>query len=223
MIPGGRNGRAAPGPHPDRMAVCPPVPDMDDKKPIYPREGGFSLIEIRLASIGQLFDPLDPAPIAERSLDWKSEEYIVGSARDLPAGEPLKLVLYLPPADLASPDAAQIASAIRNYFDYRVTMAARNLRHLWREGRLTLAIGFGSLFICIGLRQLIFAFAPGPLLYIVAESLLILGWVAMWRPVQLFLYEWWPLRRDRATFAKLRDMPVELRPAPAPAALPQLK
>ena len=188
------------------------------RKPIYPREGGFSLIEIRLAGIGQLFDPLDPAPLAERSLDWKSEEYIVGSARDLPPSEPLKLVLYLPPAEIASVDAANVASAVRNYFDYRVDTAARGLRHLWREGRLTLAIGFAFLFICISLRQLIFAFAPGTLPHIVAESLLILGWVAMWRPVQLFLYEWWPLRRDRDIFARLRDMPVELRPAPGLAA-----
>ena len=188
------------------------------RKPIYPREGGFSLIEIRLAGIGQLFDPLDPAPLAERSLDWKSEEYIVGSARDLPPSEPLKLVLYLPPAEIASVDAANVASAVRNYFDYQVDTAARGLRHLWREGRLTLAIGFAFLFICISLRQLIFAFAPGTLPHIVAESLLILGWVAMWRPVQLFLYEWWPLRRDRDIFARLRDMPVELRPAPGLAA-----
>lgn len=191
---------------------------MASEKPIYPREAGFSLIEIRLGGIGQLFDPLDPAPLAERSLDWKSEEYIVGSARDLPAAEPLKLILYLPPAALASADAAKAAPAIRNYFDYRVAMAARGLRHLWREGRLTLAIGFAFLFICISLRQLILTMGPATLPRIVAESLLILGWVAMWRPVQLFLYEWWPLRRDRAIFIRLRDMPVELRPAPAPAA-----
>jgi len=30
------------------------------------------------------------------------------------------------------------------------------------------------------------------------ESLLIGGWVAMWRPMQIFLYEWWPIvRRGR--------------------------
>lgn len=185
---------------------------MAKKKPIYPREGGFSLIEIRLGSVGQLFDPLDPSPLSDRSLDWKAEEYIIGSARDLPAAEPLKLVLYLPRAEMESPAAGHVAAAIRNYFDYRMEMAGRSLRHQWREGRLTLAIGLAALFLCISLRQLIFAFGPGTVPQIIAEGLLILGWVAMWRPVQLFMYEWWPLRRDRATFAKLRDMPVELRP-----------
>ncbi len=189
---------------------------MAKEKPIYRREDGFSLIEIRLGAIGQLFDPLDPAPPAERSLDWKAEEYIVGSARDLTGAEAIKLVLYLPPAELEGPAAADVAAAIRNYFDYRMEMAARSLRYLWREGRLTLAIGFAALFFCISLRQLVFAFGAGTLQDILAEGLLILGWVAMWRPVQLFMYEWWPVKRDQAVFAKLRDMPVELRPAPAP-------
>lgn len=190
---------------------------MEKAAPIYPREGGYSLIEIRLANIHQLFDPLDPAPLGERSLDWKAEDYIVGSARDLPSAEPLKLVLYLPPADLKSADAAHLASAICNHFDYRLQMTARALRHEWREGRITLAIGLAALIICISLRQLVSAFGPGTLQQIAAESLLILGWVAMWRPVQLFMYEWWPLKRDARTFERLKEMPVELRPGPAPA------
>jgi hypothetical protein len=191
---------------------------MEKSHPIYPREGGFTLIEIRLANVYQLFDPLDPAPLAERSLDWKAEDYIVGSARDLPAAEPLKLVLYLPPAELKSKDAAHLPSAIRNYFDYRLQMTARALRHEWREGRITLAIGLISLMVCISLRQLVHAFGPGTLQQIAGESLLILGWVAMWRPVQLFMYEWWPLKRDGRIFERLKEMPVELRPGPAPAA-----
>lgn len=187
---------------------------MAKDKPLYGREDGVSLIEIRLNTVGQLFDPLDPAPLEERSLDWKAEEYIVGSARDLAAGEPLKLVLYLPRDEREGAAAGKVDAAVRNYFDYRTEMTARGLRHLWREGRLTLAIGLAFLFVCISLRQLVFAFGHGTLPSIAAESLLILGWVAMWRPVQLFLYEWWPLRRDRRTFAKLREMPAELRPAP---------
>ena len=28
------------------------------------------------------------------------------------------------------------------------------------------------------------------------ESLLIGGWVAMWRPLEVFLYDWWPIRAE---------------------------
>ena len=39
---------------------------------------------------------------------------------------------------------------------------------------------------------------------------MIAGWVAMWRPMQIYLYDWWPLLRRSRTYAKLSQMPVEL-------------
>ena len=35
---------------------------------------------------------------------------------------------------------------------------------------------------------------------IARESLTIGGWVAMWRPMEIFLYSWWPILRERRTF-----------------------
>ena len=31
-----------------------------------------------------------------------------------------------------------------------------------------------------------------------SESLLIGGWVAMWRPLEVFIYDWWPVRAEDA-------------------------
>jgi len=36
--------------------------------------------------------------------------------------------------------------------------------------------------------------------------------VAMWRPMEIYLYDWWPLRRRSKIFAKLSHMPVEVVP-----------
>jgi hypothetical protein len=46
----------------------------------------------------------------------------------------------------------------------------------------------------------------------VEESLLILGWVANWRPLEIFLYDWWPLTRRRDLYRRLAAAAVELRP-----------
>jgi len=43
------------------------------------------------------------------------------------------------------------------------------------------------------------------------ESLTIGGWVAMWRPMEIFLYDWWPLRRMGQLLEKLSHMHVEVR------------
>ena len=39
----------------------------------------------------------------------------------------------------------------------------------------------------------------------------IAGWVAMSRPLEIYLYEWWPLRRRGQIFEKLSRMRVEVR------------
>jgi len=45
---------------------------------------------------------------------------------------------------------------------------------------------------------------------ILRESLLIGGWVAMWRPMEVFLYDWWPIRADARLADRLSAMPVRL-------------
>ena len=43
---------------------------------------------------------------------------------------------------------------------------------------------------------------------IFGEGMLIIGWVAMWRPLEIFLYEWVPIRRLCRILANLAEMPV---------------
>jgi hypothetical protein len=38
--------------------------------------------------------------------------------------------------------------------------------------------------------------------------MLIIGWVAVWHPLEIFLYEWVPIRRRCRTLAKLSKTPV---------------
>jgi hypothetical protein len=32
----------------------------------------------------------------------------------------------------------------------------------------------------------------------------------MWRPLEVFLYDWWPIRADARLFDRLSDMPVRI-------------
>src|SRR5215467_4826417 len=48
---------------------------------------------------------------------------------------------------------------------------------------------------------------------IIAEGTLIAGWVAMWRPLDTFLYDWWPIQRRGRILGKLAEMPVVVRTA----------
>ncbi|MEO7133364.1 MAG: hypothetical protein ABI024_04010 [Vicinamibacterales bacterium] len=42
------------------------------------------------------------------------------------------------------------------------------------------------------------------------ESLPLGGWVAMWRPLEIFPYNWWPIRAEARLFDRLSAMTVRV-------------
>jgi len=171
------------------------------------------LIELELKNLGQMFNTLDPSPFHEKDIDADAEEYIVGAAREISLKQPLKLVIYLPTAEARKEHSDVVADSIHHYFDYRLSAARRELRLLFRQGRSSLAIGLTFLLICVTAQT---ALAMWKLeddfaLKVVQEGLLICGWVSMWRPIQTFLYEWWPIVLDIRVFRKLSRIIVEIR------------
>jgi hypothetical protein len=177
----------------------------------YRREGDAYLVEVHLRELRALFNSLDPAPFLDKDLDDEAEQYIVGAVEEFPLGTPLKLVFHVPGTAPGDPDQPLLADAIHGYFDYRAANAGRRLDLLLRQGRLSLLIGVGFLFACLGARSVVVGALSGALRDILAEGLLISGWVAMWRPLQIYLYDWWPLVRHLRILRKIRDLPVQLR------------
>jgi hypothetical protein len=73
-----------------------------------------------------------------------------------------------------------------------------------KEGRQSLAIGLVFLLACLAVSNVLIGRATGTFPSLTRESLTIAGWVAMWRPMQIYLYDWWPLRRRGRVYEKLR-------------------
>jgi hypothetical protein len=175
----------------------------------YKREGATYLIEIRLGKLWQLFNSLDPAPFLEKDLDDDAEAYITQATREFPLPTPLKLVFYLPEAAL---DEAQqiLPRAIHNYFKYRKQMTTQTLHQILRQGRISFLIGLLFLTGCISISKLLNLLHNDTIIPILTEGLLIMGWVAMWRPLEIFLYDWWPIRHTQKVFDKLSQIPIEV-------------
>jgi hypothetical protein len=174
---------------------------------------GADAIEIRIESIAQLFHSLDPSPFHEKDLDKDAEEFIVSWARELPSDVPLKIVVHLPEKQLVLPEAKDIGPAITRFFSYRAQVIGLELKELFRIGRRSLAIGATVLVMSIIAGQSVAAnLQPRPLGKVIEESLLIFAWVANWRPIEIFLYEWWPIARRRDLYRRLAVAKVELRP-----------
>lgn len=169
------------------------------------------LIEVRVAELKQLFNPIDPSPFQEKDLDAKAEEFIIGWAREVRRDAPLALRVHVDrPPGLAA-EASILREAIHAYFTQRSVASKRRLRQLFRVGRTSLLIGFAFLAVIVVLGGLIEGALEGRRLgVILRESVLIGGWVAMWRPLEIFLYDWWPIRADRKLFDRLSAMPIRI-------------
>ena len=168
-------------------------------------------MELRLRELAQLFNSLDRSPFIDRDLDQDAEEFIVGWARELPATHEFELVVSLEVAP--APDrAAGAEGAVQRYFASRAEMKGRELRQLLRRGRTSLLAGLLFLGVCIVLGVLLGRAAQGAVSVILKEGLAIAGWVAMWRPLEIFLYDWWPLLEERKLFRRLARMSVRLVP-----------
>ncbi|AOS43694.1 hypothetical protein Verru16b_00747 [Lacunisphaera limnophila] len=171
-------------------------------------------IEVRLRELAQLFNLMDPSPFIERDLDADAEEFIVGWAHELPHARELELVIHLttPPA----PDrAAGTEEAVRHYFASRADVKQRELRRLLRRGRANLLIGLLFLAACFALGGLVQRWLPAGWNEFTEMGLQIVGWVAMWRPLEIYLYDWWPLRSDERLLRRLARMKVSLTSPPA--------
>ncbi len=173
-------------------------------------------IEVHIRDLEQLFHTLDASPFHDRSLDREAEEFIVGNAREISAHIPLTLIVYLSQkTDLPDPG-RNVADAVHAHFGRRAAQSDWELRELFRRGRATLVIGVPILAAALITGEMLAqTMGMRPLPGIVRESLIIGGWVAMWRPMEIFLYDWWPIRDQRRMFERLERMTVQVVPAPS--------
>lgn len=170
-------------------------------------------IDLHLREVAQLFDSLDPCPFYERDLDADAEEYIVASAQELPQ-RPQVIVVYLDQSSGEAEEARNLEKAIHEHFARKLELANRELRVLLRRGWISLLIGLAFLGMLLGLSEVVLRqMTPGPLAAVLRESLVIGGWVALWRPLEIFLYDWWPIVGRRKTYALLARVPVNVVPA----------
>ena len=116
------------------------------------------------------------------------------------------------PQPLGLPDeAAVLRDAIHEFFRQRALGYRQRLRELLRVGRVSLAIGLVVLALAIAIGNFLASLMKGrDAGQILQEMLVVGGWVAMWRPLEIFLYDWWPIREEARLSDRLAAMPVRI-------------
>jgi len=169
------------------------------------------LIEVHVAELKQLFNSMDASTFRERDLDPDAEEFIVGWAREAPRGSRLALQVGLDRAPGLAEESAALREAVHEFFTHRAEAARRRLRQLLSIGRISLLVGLVFLAVAVGISDTVATAMKGQRLgQLLQEGLVICGWVAMWRPLEILLYGWWPIRTEARLYDRLSTMPVRI-------------
>jgi len=172
---------------------------------------GSDVIEVRLRDLGQLFDSLDPSPFAKQDLDPRVARYIVESYQEISPKSVRRIVFHLDQIPAGSDAARTVEAAVHDHFAREALKFERELRSLLRRGLVSLVIGLAFLVAMVVIEEQIDRVLGqagiGPLL---TQGLIIVGWVAMWRPLEIFLYDWWPIQGRRRLRQRLCALPVRL-------------
>ncbi len=182
---------------------------------LYRNEDGKVLIEIKLSSIVQLYNSFDPAPFHEKQLDQEAEQYIVDIVRDFPNSTEFKIVIYLPEGLSCCDESQKIPESIRNHFRYLAMMQERKYRERRDYGKISILIGLSFLAVAMVASQAVDDYLSAyPLAHLAAIALEVAGWVAMWEPVTVFLYQLWPILSQKKLYEKISRMETDVRPYP---------
>lgn len=166
------------------------------------------VIEVHVAELRRLFNEIDPSPLRGRDLDPRVETFIVETSRVLPRNAALELRVHLDRSPDPAADAAVLGDAVPQYFRAEAASARLRLRHLFRDGRVSLAVGVAFLSLSLAASESLRTL--GDPIGMLRESLLIGGWVAMWRPMEVFLYDWWPIRAEARLYDRLAAMRIRV-------------
>ena len=168
-------------------------------------------IVVPLRDLSDLLNP-KPSPLIDGAVTPEAMAYILGKAKQVKR-KPIRLELVLP-LRVRVPEPS-VLRAVNSHFRNAEKTEDANLRELFRYGCKALLIGLLIVASCL---LLAWYFSPDnstrPFLQLLQESLIILGWVSMWRPIEIFLYEWLPLVRQRNLYARLADAVVKVRKGP---------
>jgi len=174
-------------------------------------QAGTATLELGIADPMQLFNSMDPAPFHERDLDPEVVDYIVAWAQEVAPSAVLQLVVSVQRAAVTAQSTDLISDAMHASFQRRAQAKRRALRKLLREGRISLVIGILFLAAAIFVSDFVSGLISNEnYAWLVQESVVIGGWVALWHPINIFLYDWWPIHSEQRLFERLSRMPVRL-------------
>ena len=84
------------------------------------------------------------------------------------------------------------------------------MKSYWKRAQFFLAVGLLFLFSCLGLAQNIPVSENPNMTEIFREGLIIFGWVSIWKPIEVILFDWYQPYEDLKYYKKLKKTEIDI-------------
>lgn len=171
-------------------------------------------IEIALDDPSAMIETQAVSPFRDGDLlRPEAAAYLLRRVRMLPRHAPVRVTITLPAEVIAAPQAGRIAPAIAAHFAALARTEdkamADHMADAWRAAALGLVV-FG---VCLAVAWRLYAHLEAyGFARIVRESFVILGWVAMWKPIEMLVHERLPIARRRRLYLRIATADIALEP-----------
>lgn len=171
------------------------------------------MIVVDVSKEDDLFLPPEPDPFTGRYDDTSAADRIVDRVthdrKVRRNGDPTIVIRSL---NVFGRTQAEVQSALAGYWAERIGAARMARRRIWARGAMELGIGVIFLALCLAASTALASgtTTPEPLQRFFIEGLIIVGWIALWHPVDLLLFGAWDLNAELRALRSIADVPVRL-------------
>lgn len=167
----------------------------------------MALIKVIVNDTKDIFEKLGYRSLDDRVLNEGFETYIMNSIKNYPLKSKVSLIISFMKEDDYI-DITSIKKAIHTHFKYKAEEKNLSLKEQFRQWMTNMTIGLLFLILCIILVEVLGRFSDTNLVKIIKESLLIIGWVALWEPITFILFGWRNEKRSIYYYEKLSQIDI---------------
>jgi len=165
-------------------------------------------VSIHVRDLAQMFNSLDPSPFWDRDLDRDAAEFIEEEFSEKLSAEVWHLHVHTQEGAALAGD---LQAALEHYYERLASSARRQMRDQTRYGQLALVVGLAIFLASMTARSILRDLMSGAVPRMLDEGLIILAWLALWRPAESLIYGWLPQYRKLRLYQRLAAIRVSVR------------
>lgn len=166
-------------------------------------------IDVFIKNFDDIYASSNYKSLSDASLNNKLEKYLLNSIANYNLNSKIHLVIHIP-AHLFTKETLPINKLITYHFLNKTKETELHLKQKFKQWRINLLIGSLFLILCFILLELFSNDSNLRLIRMFRESLLIVGWVAIWEPITFILFGWHPIVKKKLLYKKLANSSVSV-------------